>query len=1002
MKKSSKTKEALLLELNTLKQENAILKSKYEKDIKEQIKLKFELENSITKYQHSCDSINDTMKLQDEQNIRQLFDNYLQMYSSRDDNLTTYFSDNFSGFTGGGDFLVKDKAEWIAITRQDFAQVKDPIHIELKDLSIQSLSETIAVATSFFTIQLPIKDEILSREIARLVLIFCKETNGWKISHSSISIPYHLVRDGEIYPMKELVDRNQFLEELVVERTKQLSEANDNLKQTNEILTREIVEHKQTAEAQRESEQKYHQVVDRANEAIVVVQGGMVRLTNPMTRTMTGYSETEIETTPFQLFIHPDDRTLVVENHLKRLRGEYVPSYYIFRLLNKEGNTRWVYMNAVLIDWEGSPATLNFLTDITERKLAEEALQQSNQKLEAIISASPDGIGMISIDGKMQFFSDKLFKMHGYSIEDKNELIGKSALDFIDPSNHKMLQDNISKLLTGESDYKIKEYLAVKKDNTRFYIEINYTVLNDSEGNPLSILFVERDSTERKLTEEALQQSNQKWEAIISVSPDGIGMASLDGKIQLISEKLVKMHGYSFEQKDQFIDKPIFDFIDPADHNLLKDNIRKLLSGTNDKKLTEYLAIKNDNSRFNIDVNARILFDSAGNPKSILYVERDITERKIAEEALQKSNQKLEAIISASPDGIGMISLDGKMQLMSDKLAEMYGYSIELKEEFIGKSVLDFIDPSNHKILLDNIHKLIAGENDNKLKEYLAIKKDNSRFYIDVNSTVLLDSNGNPENILFIERDITERKQNELIIQQQNNQLQELNATKDKFFSIIAHDLRSPFQGFIGITQLMADDITRFSLTELSNLTKGMNNSANNLYKLLLNLLEWARMQQDAVSFNPVEIVLSEIVTQNIDLIIKRGEQKGIDIISEIPLNQKVYADEAMLNTILRNLLSNAVKFTKQGGKIVVRSNQTENNTVEISVTDSGIGMSLDLCNKLFKMEEKVGRIGTEGEESTGLGLLLCKEFVEKHNGSIHVESKENEGSKFTFSLPGK
>ena len=150
------------------------------------------------------------MDASDYQIIRQLFDDYLRMYSSRDDRLTTYFSEDFSGFTGGGDFLVKDREEWVAITRQDFAQVKDPIRIELKDLAIQSLADTIAVATGFFTIHLPIKDHILSRETARLVLIFRKESAGWKISHSSISIPYYLVREGEVYPMKELVDRNQY------------------------------------------------------------------------------------------------------------------------------------------------------------------------------------------------------------------------------------------------------------------------------------------------------------------------------------------------------------------------------------------------------------------------------------------------------------------------------------------------------------------------------------------------------------------------------------------------------------------------------------------------------------------------------------------------------------------------------------------------------------------------------------------------------------------------
>src|SRR5690349_9463909 len=139
--------------------------------------------------------------------LRALLDDYLRKYAGRDDRLTGLFSEDFSGFTGGGDFLVKDRAAWVSITRQDFAQVRDPIRLELKDVKLQLLAETIAVATTFFNIHLPIPDHPLSRETARLVLIFRKESSGWRISHSSISIPDHLVRDGEVYPLKELVAR---------------------------------------------------------------------------------------------------------------------------------------------------------------------------------------------------------------------------------------------------------------------------------------------------------------------------------------------------------------------------------------------------------------------------------------------------------------------------------------------------------------------------------------------------------------------------------------------------------------------------------------------------------------------------------------------------------------------------------------------------------------------------------------------------------------------------
>jgi diguanylate cyclase (GGDEF)-like protein len=161
--------------------------------------------------------------------IRSLFDEYIEMYASRDDRLTSRFSEEFSGYTGGGDFLVRNRDEWVKITRLDFSQVPDRIRIEMLDLSLQDVSNDVVIATAFFHINLPIPDHILSRETARLVLVFRCEGEEWKIVHSGISIPYHGVLDGEVYPLKGLQERNRELEALVDERTHALEEANDRL-----------------------------------------------------------------------------------------------------------------------------------------------------------------------------------------------------------------------------------------------------------------------------------------------------------------------------------------------------------------------------------------------------------------------------------------------------------------------------------------------------------------------------------------------------------------------------------------------------------------------------------------------------------------------------------------------------------------------------------------------------------------------------------------------------
>ena len=169
------------------------------------------------------------MQADRQQLIQSLFDAYIEMYASRDDRLTACFSESFSGYTGGGDFLVKGREAWVKITRQDFSQVTEPIRIEMLDLSMQDLSDDVVLVTAFFHIHLPTNDQVLASETARLVLVFRREGEDWKIVHSGISIPYHLVQAGEVYPLKGLQERNERLEALVDERTRALEALNNKL-----------------------------------------------------------------------------------------------------------------------------------------------------------------------------------------------------------------------------------------------------------------------------------------------------------------------------------------------------------------------------------------------------------------------------------------------------------------------------------------------------------------------------------------------------------------------------------------------------------------------------------------------------------------------------------------------------------------------------------------------------------------------------------------------------
>jgi signal transduction histidine kinase/TPR repeat protein len=236
-------------------------------------------------------------------------------------------------------------------------------------------------------------------------------------------------------------------------------------------------------------------------------------------------------------------------------------------------------------------------------------------------------------------------------------------------------------------------------------------------------------------------------------------------------------------------------------------------------------------------------------------------------------------------------------------------------------------------------------------------------------------------------------------VEQQNHELQILNATKDKFFGIIAHDLKNPFNSIIGFSNLAIESATKNMIGQTIEYAEITRDSALVAFKLLENLLKWSQSQTGEIRFMPEPLPLAEVLLEPIGMCNHQAMEKQIEVSVKVPEDHVVYADRNMLATIVRNLLTNAIKYTHKDGKIVLSSYSNSVETI-ITVSDNGIGMDNDTISKLFKINEKVSVTGTEHEQGTGIGLILCKEFVEKNGGEIWVESTLNQGSRFSFTVP--
>ncbi len=294
---------------------------------------------------------------------------------------------------------------------------------------------------------------------------------------------------------------------------------------------------------------------------------------------------------------------------------------------------------------------------------------------------------------------------------------------------------------------------------------------------------------------------------------------------------------------------------------------------------------------------------------------------------------------------------------------------------------------------------LLLRENKGMRQFELRIKLDDGKehnliFY----KNTYLDSKNEFAGLLGIMLDITNRKKAEDRLKRSEKKLRELNATKDKFFSIIAHDLKNPFNVILGFSELLYTGYERYGDDEKKNMIKNLHEASANTYKLLQNLLEWAKAQLGKITVKQEVFDLKNIADENFEVFSSVAKSKNIKIESDIPYKTLVKADKNMINTVVRNLISNAIKFTPEGGKIKI-SARILNGHTEFCVADNGVGIKSEDIDKLFSISEQFRSVGTNNETGSGLGLILCKEFVEKNGGTIWVESEYKSGSKFRFIL---
>jgi PAS domain S-box-containing protein len=503
----------------------------------------------------------------------------------------------------------------------------------------------------------------------------------------------------------------------------------------------------------------------------------------------------------------------------------------------------------------------------------------------------------------------------------------------------------------------------------------------DENGVVRGVVSTSTDITKRKQAETALKVSETKYRIVAENTYDWEFWTSPDGSFIYSSPSCMRISGYTSEEFEN--DPKLFlSIIHPDDRNKYMEHLADK-SRYQEQKEVEFRIIRRGGE---VRWIAHLCQPAYG-PEGVLLgrrgSNRDVTERKIAEEALSMSEKRYRILAQNFPNG-AVILFDKNLRYIVADGNEIERTSSSL-DSGVGKTIWELYPEETCKLIEPYYRAALRGEKN------IFTHRLFDRFY-EFHTLPIKEEDGFVSAGMCLMLDVTKKIHDE-------EELKALNEGKDKLFSIIAHDLKSPFTALLGFSEYMTNYLEELSQDEIREFSSSIYKSASGVYKLIENLLQWSRLQLGRIDFVPQKFKFGELASEMRQLYQASADNKKIFLEDDVEPGLMVLADRHMAETVLRNLISNAIKFTSRYGRIRLIAKR-ENGTVKITVKDDGRGMDSLQLSKLFSLSEHRSTMGTDQEKGTGLGLLICKEFVEKNGGMIVVESKPELGSSFTFTLP--
>ncbi len=716
-------------------------------------------------------------------------------------------------------------------------------------------------------------------------------------------------------------------------------------------ICRNVADRKKAEEKLRLSEEQFRNYYNRTPAMMHSIDAvGRLRYVSDYWLKKMGYARDEVIGKRYTDFMTDESKKKAKEMVLSMFWNQGYIENVDYQFVTKRGEIIDVLISAVaIIDELGDyKYSLAVIKDVTGRKKAEKALAESEETLRTLVENQGEGVGILDAEEKFVFVNPAAERIFGF---EKNELIGKEVQDFAVPRDRKKLAAQTLKRRRGESS--TYELEIIKKGAGFTTLLTTVTPQFDENGNYTGCFGVFRDISHLKEVEKELRNSKEalrmKLDRILSpeydVDEEDFGSIINAEEIQSMMEDFYETTG---------IPSAVLD----AKGNVL------VAVGWQDI-CTKFHRIRPETQAMCLE--------------SDLYLTRDIEE---GEYRMYKCRNNLW-------DAATPIMIGGK-RFGTFFFGQYFFEDEKVDREFFEQRAEKYgFDKEEYLAALDRVPRISRKKADNAM-----------RFFIKFSAMIANLSYGNLKLAALLEK----QKRIDGKLRETEKELRETIAAKNKFFSIIAHDLRAPFSGFLGLSETLSKDINFLSSEDLKDIAGAIHDSANSMYKLLDDLLTWSQSQIGSIPFKPKKVKLREITGAIVYLLSKNAEDKSIELISECRNDVSLNCDRNMAMTVMRNLVSNAIKFTEKGGEIRISCSPAElrngRNFVKISVSDSGVGMKKEILENLFAEGSAKTTKGTRGETGTGLGLIICKEFVERHGGEIEAESEVGVGSVLSFTLP--